>query len=428
MLIAGLLALSDPPHDAGVEFGSAILGFGWLRVDEQSGTIAELGRGPAPASPDLEGTHGAPLLISPAFVDTHLHLPQFDSVGADGLGLLAWLREAVFPAEARWADPDFAGQMATRVARKLLAHGTTAVAAYATVHHEGTRNAIRALSDAGLRGHVGQVLMDQEAPSELVRPAAQLIREASTLRPVGRIEPAVTPRFAVSCSRELLAGAGELAQASRAFVQTHLSETREECRRVRTLHGAVTYTEVYRRAGLLGSRTLLGHGIWLNQKERAMLAEMGSTIAHCPTANLFLESGSMNLGENRRAGVRTCLGSDIAGGSDVSMPRVARAMIETAKSRRLLASPAFRARVTVPSAAQAWWQITTGNACTLALPGNGVLQAGAIADLVIIDPARGPEGDREWSRRDDPIGAVLYGWDPRWITHTFAAGKPVYSA
>src|SRR5690606_5179300 len=120
-------------------------------------------------------------------------------------------------------------QMTERAGRRLLAAGTTGIAAYATVHHKATLAAMRTLAGFGFRGVVGQVLMDQQAPADLLRPAHQLLAEAASLEAVGRIEPAVTPRFAVSCSRELLAGAGRLARHRGWAVQTHLAETVEEC-------------------------------------------------------------------------------------------------------------------------------------------------------------------------------------------------------
>jgi guanine deaminase len=359
---------------------------------------------------DVDAGDQAEILILPGFTDTHLHLPQFDSIGADGLDLLAWLEKIVFPAEAKWADADFAGQMTRRAATRLIAAGTTGVGAYATVHHAGTRAAMLALAELGLRGVVGQVLMDQQAPAELVRPAAMLLAEAATLEAIGRIEPAVTPRFAVSCSGELLAGAGRLARERGWAVQTHLAETREECELASRLHGGLGYTQVYERAGLLGGRTILGHGIWLSPEDRALLRGRGVVVAHCPTANLFLRAGAMDLAAQRAAGVRIGLGSDVAGGPDVSMVRVARAMIETAK----------RLGREAPTAEEAWWTITRGNALAMGWPEAGVLEPGAPADLVMIEP------DIDWRNAPDPLGALLYGWDDRWIRTVIVNGRVAF--
>lgn len=382
---------------------SVRLALGWLSI--QDGVIAEIGEGDPPRTPDVgdEDT-----FISPGFVDTHLHIPQFDSIGVTGLELLDWLDRVIFPAEARWADADYAGQMATRVAQELLSFGTTAVAAYGTVHHEGTKAAMAAMAGAGIRGVVGQVLMDRNAPPELVRPAKQLIEEARRLAPHGSVRPAVTPRFAITCSDELLLAAGSIAKATGWFVQTHLAETRRELETIAEIYGGVPYTEVYRRAGLLTESCLLGHGIWLDEADHASIREAGATVAHCPTANRFLKAGTLDRGRALARGVRVSLGSDVAGGPDRSMVRVARAMAEAATS---LGGPEI-------SAGECWWQITAGNAAALGLGVRGVavgeapigtLQKGFAADLVVASPTI------RWRASVDPLSALMYGWDDRWI-------------
>lgn len=377
------------------------------------GRISGVVEGEPGAVPDLGGEG---CLIAPGFVDTHVHLPQFDSIGVAGLELLDWLDRVIFPAEARWADADFAGQMAGRVARELLSFGTTAVAAYATVHHRAAVAAMEALAGAGLKGVVGQVLMDRNAPPELIRPAEQLLREAAALTPMGTIAPAVTPRFAVSCSDELLRGAGTLAAATGSFIQTHLAETRRELATIAQLFGGLAYTEVYRRAGLLSGRCLLGHGIHLDGSDHAAITGAGATIAHCPTANRFLAAGTMDRSAALSRGVAVSLGSDVAGGPDRSMVRVARAMAEAA---------AALGQTPIP-AAECWWQITAGNAGALRLSGTGTIATGAAADLVIARPTLGPGGVGRASA--GTLSAVLYGWDDRWIERTLVDGRIVFDS
>ncbi|MCL4742712.1 MAG: amidohydrolase family protein [Phycisphaerales bacterium] len=406
MLITGTLLLPDERKG-----GHAVrLSTGSLLV--RDGRIAELREGEPAGTPDLGGDDA---LILPGFIDAHVHLPQFDSIGADGMELLEWLERVVYPAEARWADPDFAGAMALRACRQLASFGTTGIAAYLTVHHESSLAAARAVEAFGLRAVVGQTLMDREAPAELTRPAMQLLAEADAFveslagRP--RIRAAVTPRFAVACTPELLAGAGAIAKRTGSPVQTHLAETEAECRRVAELFGGTPYAEVYDRAGLLGDRTILGHGIRLDEADRATLARTRSVVAHCPTANTFLRAGSMDRAGLRRAGVRLALGSDVAGGPDRSMVRVARAMLETAKARG----------DTPPAAADCWRQITAGNADALGWTDSGRITPTAWADLVVVAP------DVPWRDAPDPPARLLYAWDDRWITATLAAGRLVYT-
>jgi guanine deaminase len=415
LVVSGQLLLPDGPGRVKIAPGTVV-----IRGERIAGVTAGLH-----PSPDFGGPGH---LITPGFVDTHLHLPQFDSIGVDGMELLEWLDRVIFPAEARWADPDYAGAMATRVAKELLSVGTTSVASYATVHHEATRAAMEALVAVGMGGYVGQVLMDRNAPTELLRPAREALANAAKLESRGRISPAVTPRFALSCSDEMLRGAAALADKTGWLVQTHLAETVREIEAVEGMYPGESYVEVYGNRGLMGIRTVLGHGVWLNDDDLERLRLTGAVIAHCPTANRFLEAGEMSRGRALKAGVKVSLGSDVAGGPDRSMVRVARGMIETAKQIKHgngSGPPEGAAgeevqRRGVPSAAEAWWQITAGNADAIGLGQTGRLEVGAWADVVVVKP--GPT----WMGTMDPLSTVLWGWDDRWIEVTLAGGSLGY--
>ncbi len=380
------------------------------RVLVRAGKVQAIAEGErefnAPADFGDEGS-----LIMPGMVDTHVHLPQFDSIGVGGLELLEWLSRVIFPAEARWRDAAWAGDMSRRVARQLLSFGTTGMAAYVTSSAAGTQLAIDTLGEAGLCGWAGYVLMDQEGPAELLVPAGEALRAGERLRSAGRVRPSLAPRFAVSCSRELLDGVGEFAKSNDWLIQTHLSETHAECEAARRLHGVARYTDAYARSAVLGRRTVLAHGIWLDDEELAAIRDSGSVIAHCPTANRFLRAGTMDRARAVRAGVTVALGSDVAGGPDRSMVRVARAMIEAAQS---LGQGG-------PSASEAWWQITAGNARTIHLNDTGSIAPGQRADLLVVRPGE------MWRGGIDPLSTLLYAWDDRWLEHTLCAGKVAWS-
>jgi len=402
VIAAGHLMLPRPDR-------TVMLADGWCEIAD--GRLQRVEAGPCPHTPDLGGPDA---LVLPGCIDTHLHLPQFDVIGVDGLTLLDWLDQAVWPAEARWADADFAARMTRRVARQLLAHGTTGVSAYATVHHEAARRALEVLGEAGLRAHLGQVLMDRQAPDELIRPTRRLLEQTESLLAhawPGRVRPVVTPRFAITCSEPLLRGAAELAHRFNAPLQTHLAETTAECERVAALFHGMSYTQVYHHCGLLNERALFAHAVHLDDRDRNMLAAAHAAVAHCPTANRFLQSGAMDRQAMEQRGVTVALGSDVAGGPDRSMIRVARAMIDTAK----------QLGHTPPTPAEAWWRISAGNADALRWPQTGRLQPGAEADLLIVQP------DLPWRDGPDPLGALLYGWDDRWLTHTLLRGEIAWS-
>ncbi|MEQ8847587.1 amidohydrolase family protein [Botrimarina sp.] len=409
MIVAGELLLERPGDaDRPVELAS-----GYVRIEGE--VITEVARCPPPASADLGGPG---CLVAPGLVDTHVHLPQFSLIGAHGLPLLEWLEEIVFPAEAQWADAAFAARAAREAAGQLLAHGSTAVCAYSTIHHEATAAAIEQLAAAGLRGVVGMTMSDRAAPDELVDDPARLLDQTADLLdrfpPGERVAAAITPRFAVSCSAELLEGAGRLAaQTPGAAVQTHLSETLDECRAVAAAFGGRGYTQVYADAGLLTPRTLLGHGVWLDPQEQQLIAQAGAVVAHCPTANAFLRAGDMRRDELVASGLRLSLGSDVGAGYERSMVRVARAMIQTAS----------RLGDRYPTPAQAWAQITHAGADAAGLADAGRLAVGAPADLIVAKPTI------DWQRgRVDPLARLLFAWDDRWLRTTLCRGAVVYAA
>jgi guanine deaminase len=413
MIIAGSLLLTDAAR-------SAHLAPGWLRIDR--GSIAEVHHGHCRQPVDLGGDD---YLITPGFIDTHLHLPQFGMIGIDGLPLLEWLEQVIFPAEARWADATIAAKQTETALYQLLSFGTTSFCAYATVHHAAALAAFDVVHRHGVRACVGQVLMDRNAPPALVRPLHdQLVETAlllerfpcDPLHRQARVEAAVTPRFAVTSSPELLRGAANLAKPHSTIIQTHLAESEAEYRMVENLFNGKSYAQVYDAAGLLTPQTLLAHGIHLDSNERATLAARQSAVVHCPTANVFLRSGIMPRWEYQGEGINTSLGSDVGAGTERSMPRVAQAMINAAKSLAIEDPQAA-----VPAAAEAWWQITRGNADSLGWTEIGRLEGGADADLLVIKP------DIAWRSSQNPLSTLLYCWDDRWLEHTLVRGKVAWS-
>ena len=399
MLIAGHLLV----HDG----STSRLERGWLLARDR--LIVQMGAGEAPAAADLGGDD---FIIMPGFVDAHVHLPQYDAIGIAGLELLEWLERVIFPAEALWADTDYAAAMAQRSVRGLISFGTTAMAAYASVHGAGARAAMEAAAALGVRGVLGPSLMDRNAPPELCLPREVQLAELARFERVGRLEPAVTPRFAVACTPELMRDAAQLAARRGWTIQTHLAETHAEVALVESLFPGRSYTQVYDDVGLLTPRTILAHTIHLAPADAALIESRGSCAAHCPTANRFLEAGIMDRAGLATAGIPVALGSDVAGGPDRSMVRVARAMIESARARGDAA----------PTAAQAFHAITAGSAAALGWHGCGTLTTGVDADVVVVRP------DRAWLTSPDPLGTLLYSWDDRWIRSVLVAGRVMFTA
>lgn len=395
---------------------------GWVRLERDR--IAEVGEGALPAGvrPDAGGPNR---VITPAFVDAHLHIPQFGAEGCDGLPLLEWLREVVFPAEA-WFGAGAARDITRRAVRSLVREGTLAFAGYLSSHAEASRDAMTILERSGLRAIVGRVQMDREAPASLT----QEDRDRVALSPVptpflsprgepgSRVRASLNPRFAIACTEELLAECGWCAKdRPDLFVQTHLCESLGEIARVRELFpDDPTYTHVYDRAGLLTQRTLLAHCVHLSGDELDLIRERGSVVVHCPTANTFLRSGHFDLTGARARGVRVALGSDVAGGPDHAMPRVARAMIEVAKARSFVAGDP--SEVFIPTPADAWRMMTRDNALALGMEDAGEIRVGACADILVL---RVPD---DW-HDEHILGRILYRWSHELIETRILRGVRV---
>lgn len=361
--------------------------------------------------------------LLPGFIDAHVHLPQFGCEGFDGLPLLSWLKQLIYPAETRMQDASYAADQAEGFFAALADCGTTTAAVWVTVHASAVRAALRSADRRGMRAIIGMVFMDEHCPPELKQDARQALDQAEALLSEWhghpRLEVSVNPRFALSCSPVLLAALGDLARRQNAWVQTHLSETQAECRRARELFpNADDYLDIYQAAGLVGPRSLLAHGVWLSDDERRRLTQSKAILVHCPSANTFLSSGWMDYRQARAQGVRLALGSDVAGGPDLFMPRVARAMIETAKAIDLQTSSP-RPPLT---AVEAFWQMTLGNAEALGLGEQiGSLEVGKQADLLVVRP---PTRFAEWPESQQ-VARLLYGLRRQDVHCMFIQGRQV---
>ena len=247
----------------------------------------------------------------------------------------------------------------------------------------------------------------------------------------GRLRYAVTPRFAVSCTADMLRESASLAAATGTYWQTHLSEDAGEIDEVRRLFpDASDYLDVYDRAGAVGERAVLAHAIHLSDREVARLVESRAGVAHCPASNLFLSSGMMPLGAYLRAGVRVGLGSDVAAGPEVSMFSVMRAGAVTQRVLELTGR-ADRSLAVKPID---WLRLATlGGAAVLGLEGSiGSIEAGKEADLIAIDPRLTtplPGDEPRIASADDVLSRLIFRPHPNmvraaWVRGRLLAGPP----
>lgn len=242
-------------------------------------------------------------LIMPPLLDCHTHLPQHPIRGhfADGVPddcpegrLLASLARNVFPQEARMVRTRLAAQAVAGFAQDTLSQGVVGGASYMTVHPRAARLALSELSPLW---SVGLVLMNQNCPSFLRTGEEALARDVDTLATEYGRRLIVTDRFAVCTDTSLRRRGVRLARQHNLRMQTHLNEQQAEKAFVeQTLYPSyASYTDVYARDGLLGCEAILAHCIQMRPDEWDLVAGAGAAIAHCPTSNTLLGSGTMPL-------------------------------------------------------------------------------------------------------------------------------------
>ncbi len=286
-------------------------------------------------TPELpEKYAGAPItdysgnLLIPGFVDLHTHAAQFRQRGLGlDLPLLPWLETYTFPEEQRFSATAYAKEIYDAFAAELLHQGTTRVVTWATIHEESARLLCHALEKYGLSAYVGKVSMDCNCPEYLREETAQALKSAeaflSAYAKGSLVRGIVTPRFAPTCSRELLQGLGQLAARYQLPVQSHLSENKEEIAWVNQLFPErAGYHDVYDYYGLFGQQpTLMAHCVHLSEAALERMREKQVFAVHCPDSNLNLGSGIMPARRLLNANVPVGLGSDVGAGHTFSMPQ-----------------------------------------------------------------------------------------------------------
>jgi guanine deaminase len=323
---AALLHMLDDPSRTPAEEACAYHADGLLVVEDghvaACGAYAEL----APRLPEgtpLEELPGR--LITPGFVDAHVHYPQVDVIAAWGTQLLDWLHTHTFPAEMAFADRGHADAVAQVFLDQLLANGTTSALAFCTVHKSSAEALFEAALARNMRLIAGKVLMDREAPAELTDTVESGREDTEALirawRGRGRLGYAVTPRFAVTSTDAQLAMAGEVLTAHPdVLLHTHMSENHGEIAKVaEQFPWARDYLDVYDRFGLVGPRSVFAHCVHCDEDVMRRMARAGATAAFCPSSNLLLGSGLFSLTRACACGMNTALGTDIGGGGSFSL-------------------------------------------------------------------------------------------------------------
>ena len=369
-------------------------------------------------------------LIAPGFIDTHVHYPQLQMVGAFGEQLLEWLDRYTFPTELAFSDRGHAEAVAKLFFREILQAGTTTAAVYCTVHPHSVDAFFEESERFNTRMVAGKVLMDRNAPAALLDTAQQGHDESAALirrwHGRGRQHYCVTPRFAPCCTEAQLDAAGALLRGHEGlFLQTHLCENAAEVAWVKELFPRRSgYLDVYAHAGLAGPRSVFGHAIHMGEADFRACHAAGAALAHCPTSNLFLGSGLFRLfdaaGDPRRP-VRVGLGTDVGAGTTLSLVRT---LGEAYKVAAL--------RGDKLDAVKAFWLATLGGARALWLDDRiGRIAEGMDADLCVLDLAATPLLEfrsRQCDSVEDLLFVLMTFGNERAVRATYVAGEPVYDA
>jgi guanine deaminase len=398
LILGRVLSFAADPFVAGPEAA---------RIDEA--VLVDAGRiqavGPADtlrrAHPGALVTDYGDCMVSAGFIDAHVHYPQTAIIASWGKRLIDWLNTYTFPEEMRFADRAYADQVANRYLDLALAHGTTSMCSYATIHPGSVDAFFDAARGRGLRAWAGKTCMDSNAPRGLRDTAQSAYDDSKALlekwHGVDRLSYVITPRFSPTSTPKQLAALGALwREYPDCLMQTHLSEQPDEIAWVRELFPqSRDYLDTYEAQGLLREGAVFGHAIHLTAREKSRLAEAGASVVHCPTSNTFIGSGLFDMGLART--LRVGLATDTGGGSSFSMLRTMAAAYEVAQLRGQSLHPS-----------QLWWLATQGSARALhaeAMIGN--IAPGMEADLVVIDLASTPAITQRAARADGLWEAVF---------------------
>lgn len=340
-------------------------------------------------------------IVLPGFVQTHIHLCQTLFRGfADDLALMDWLRTRVWPMEAAHT-PASLRAAARLAAAELMATGTTTVLTMETVHD--TDAVFEAVAETGLRAVIGKCLMDADtlAPKRLYQPTQAAIDESLSLRQRwdgaadGRLHAAFAPRFALSCSRDLLEAVGALAVERSVIVHTHASEQRAEIALVEKATGRRNLA-YFADIGLLSPHLCVAHCVWVDEDEMALMADHQVKVLHCPGSNLKLGSGIAPVPELRQRGVSVSLGADGAACNN---------RLDMFDEMRLAATlQAMRLGPGSLPARDVVWMATREGARALGLGALiGSIEAGKRADVIVVD-TRAPHV----APGPDPYSTLVY--------------------
>ncbi|WP_280294619.1 amidohydrolase family protein [Nocardia abscessus] len=453
--IAGSPATGDAA-DALVEVPDGAL------IIDAGGRVAYCGAGsdiPA-AYRDEEVFDHRPGFLLPGFVDTHIHFPQTFAGDAYGGGqLLEWLELCIYPAESRYAEPEFARLAATEFCARRIAAGTTAAMVFGSAFPHAQDALFTETRRRGLRMASGRGIQTTGEPSAapLITSEDDAIRLTSEeidkwhATDTGDVDTAllhvaIVPRFSLAVTRRTLKNLGELYDSVRdrgVYFHSHLNENNRpgtgEVDATKQAYGVATYLDTYDGKflpgsavggkSLLGRRSILAHCVHCQDVELRRMAETGTSVAHCPVSQQFLGSGTMPWQRTLASGVTVAAGTDYGGGDEWLIPQVL--------------SAAFKVHISEPGEhgvsmhpAEMLFTGTLAGARALDMENRfGNFDVGKEADFLVVEPARDPALNGTLAhgiRSEDPalaraqtLFALLMGIRESAIAEVYVQGRRI---
>ena len=365
-------------------------------------------------------------LIMPGLIDCHSHYPQTDVIASHGKQLLDWLETYTYPAEEKFADIAHAEHAAAFFLDELLRNGTTTALVMPTIHPVSVDAIFSAAQKRNMRLLSGKVMMDRNGPKNLLDTSQSAYRESKQLiekwHRQGRLDYAITPRFAPTSTDQQLKIAGQLAQEHPdTYVHSHVAENQQEVDWVAKLFPwSRSYLDVYDHFGLLRERAIYAHGIYLDDKDMNRLQETGAALAFCPSSNNFLGSGLFNLKRARDKGVKVGLATDVGGGTSFSLLQT---LSDAYKVQQHLGHSL--------SSIQGFYLATLGGAKALCLEDKlGNFETDKEADFIVMDLAATPLIERRLAQANsiqEKLFAMMMLGDDRAISATYILGELAYT-
>ncbi|XP_020283668.1 guanine deaminase [Pseudomyrmex gracilis] len=374
-------------------------------------------------------SHGQ--FMIPGFIDCHIHAVQFPNLGLGyDKSLLDWLETYTFPLEKRYTDTNFAERVFDAVVKQTIRTGTTTACYFASLYAEACIILANKAAELGQRAFIGKVNMNFPREDGYYESTEKSIENTvafiESIEQIGNslVRPVITPRFALSCDMQLMKRLGEIAKARDLHIQSHVSENLAEIDAVKkAFSDQFSYTAVYDSAGLLTSKTLLAHGVYLEDSELVILKERGTAIIHCPSSNIYLKSGLCDVQRLKAHNIKVGLGTDVSGGASYSILNEMRSVLQVSNSLSMM-----KDNYTQLSYKDVFHMATSGGAKALSIEDKlGNLMPGKEFDALIIDlNAEGSLLDnfREYTL-EEKLQRFIYSGDDRNVISVYIKGKKV---